>query len=132
VGADDANPNHLYIGPYGVHFDCGALTVPVDHGLSPGRRVPGQFALQVAAATNYTAPRGVLLWLVGGPGEAGSRITDEIAHQFSPAVLRDYRLVLISGRGTGENALNCPGLQQAMPSSPVWCETPRVSTGSLI
>jgi pimeloyl-ACP methyl ester carboxylesterase len=73
--------------------------------------------LRVASATNYSAPRGVLLWLVGGPGEAGSRMANEIARQFSAAVLRDYRLVLISGRGTGENALNCPELQQAMGSS---------------
>jgi pimeloyl-ACP methyl ester carboxylesterase len=59
----------------------------------------------------------VLVWLVGGPGEAGSRISDDIAQQFSSTVLHDYRLVLISDRGTGANALNCPALQRVMGSA---------------
>jgi pimeloyl-ACP methyl ester carboxylesterase len=65
-------------------------------------------------ADNTTAPRGVLVWLVGGPGAPGVGLTAVIAHQFDPAVLRDYRLVLFSSRGTGTGALHCPQLQQVM------------------
>jgi pimeloyl-ACP methyl ester carboxylesterase len=68
-------------------------------------------------ADNTTAPRGVLIWLVGGPGEPGVALTAVIAHQFDPAVLRDYRLVMISSRGTGDGALQCPQLQQVMGNS---------------
>ncbi|MGB8199395.1 MAG: alpha/beta fold hydrolase, partial [Pseudonocardiaceae bacterium] len=58
----------------------------------------------------------VLVWLVGGPGEPGVGLTAVIARQFDPAVLRDYRLVLFSSRGTG--ALQCPQLQQALSAVP--------------
>lgn len=68
-------------------------------------------------ADNTAAPRGVLIWLVGGPGEPGVGLTAVIAHQFDPAVLRDYRLVMISSRGTGDGALQCPQLQQVMGDS---------------
>jgi pimeloyl-ACP methyl ester carboxylesterase len=73
--------------------------------------------LKVSIANNVDAPRGVLLWLVGGPGEPGVPLTADITSGFDPAVLRDYRLVFISGRGTGENALRCPGLQDTLGSS---------------
>ncbi len=68
-------------------------------------------------ADNTAAPRGVLMWLVGGPGEPGVGLTAVIAHQFDPAVLRDYRLVMISSRGTGAGALQCPQPQQVMGDS---------------
>ncbi|MDQ4092010.1 MAG: alpha/beta hydrolase [Actinomycetota bacterium] len=92
--------------------------MPLDHpGLRAAPRQPGQLSLQVAMADNTTAPRGVLVWLVGGPGVPGVGLTAVIAHQFDPAVLRDYRLVLFSSRGTGAGALQCPELQQAMGDS---------------
>ncbi|MCA1694082.1 MAG: hypothetical protein LC749_04760, partial [Actinobacteria bacterium] len=82
-------------GPGGVTFSCATLTVPLDHaGLRAAPRQPGQLSLQVAMADNTAAPRGVLVWLVGGPGVPGVGLTAVIAHQFDPAVLRDYRLVL--------------------------------------
>lgn len=108
----------LFRGPGGVTFSCATLPVPLDHaGLREAPQQPGQLSLQVAMADNTTAPRGVLVWLVGGPGEPGVGLTAVIAHQFDPAVLRDYRLVLFSSRGTGTGALHCPQLQQVMGDS---------------
>jgi pimeloyl-ACP methyl ester carboxylesterase len=109
----------LFRGPGGVTFSCATLTVPLDHaGLREAPQQPGQLSLQVAMADNATAPRGVLVWLVGGPGEPGVGLTAVIARQFDPAVLRDYRLVLFSSRGTGTGtgtgAVHCPQLQQVM------------------
>ncbi|MGB8994585.1 MAG: alpha/beta fold hydrolase [Pseudonocardiaceae bacterium] len=105
-------------GPGGVTFSCATLSVPLDHpGLRAAPQQPGQLTLQVAMADNATAPRGVLMWLVGGPGEPGVGLTAVIARQFDPAVLRDYRLVMISSRGTGAGALHCPQLQQVMGNS---------------
>jgi pimeloyl-ACP methyl ester carboxylesterase len=102
----------------GVTFSCATLSVPLDHaGLRAAPQQPGQLSLQVAMADNTTAPRGVLMWLVGGPGEPGVGLTAVIARQFDPAVLRDYRLVMISSRGTGAGALQCPQLQQVMGDS---------------
>src|SRR5213596_2227891 len=48
-------------------FTCSTLVVPLDHH---GRR-PGVLRLDVAAADNVGAPRGVLLFLAGGPGQPG-------------------------------------------------------------
>jgi pimeloyl-ACP methyl ester carboxylesterase len=110
VGAGDQ-----FRGPGGVTFSCATLTVPVDHpGLRAAPRYPGQLSLPVAISDNAAAPRGVLVWLVGGPGTPGVGLTAVIARQFDPEVLRTYRLVLFSGRGTGPGALHCPALQQAL------------------
>ncbi len=114
----DAGAGGVFRGPGGVTFSCATLAVPLDHaGLRAAPRQPGQLSLQVAMADNTTAPRGVLVWLVGGPGAPGVGLTAVIAHQFDPAVLRDYRLVLFSARGTGTGALQCPQLQQVMSDS---------------
>jgi pimeloyl-ACP methyl ester carboxylesterase len=77
-------------------------------------------------ADNTTARHGVLVWLVGGPGAPGVSLTSVIARQLDPAVLRDYRLVLISTRGTGTGALSCPQLQQVMNQNNLAVPTPGV------
>ena len=117
-----------YLGPAGTQFDCATLSVPLDHGLLPGPRVPGQLSLQVAMTDNPAPSRGVLVWLVGGPGEPGSTMAAEIAQQFQPAVLHDYRLVLVSDRGTGAGALDCPALQHAVGSSDLAVPPPSAVT----
>ena len=115
ASAPDIGPGGRFRGPGGVTFSCATLTVPVDHpGLRAARRHPGQLSLSVAMSDNTAAPRGVLVWLVGGPGTPGVGLTAVIARQFDPEVLRTYRLVLFSGRGTGPGALRCPELQQAL------------------
>ncbi|MGH3827778.1 MAG: alpha/beta fold hydrolase, partial [Pseudonocardiaceae bacterium] len=116
LGATAPGP---FRGPGGVTFSCATLSVPLDHaGLRAGPQRPGRLSLQVAMADNITAPRGVLVWLAGGPGEPGVGLTAVIARQFDPAVLRDYRLVLFSARGTGTNALRCPQLQRSDQAVP--------------
>ncbi|HEX4249748.1 MAG TPA: alpha/beta fold hydrolase [Pseudonocardia sp.] len=115
IGADP--PGVVPNVPVTIAFHCGSLDVPLDHGLLPGPKTDGRLTLQVSVADNADAPRGVLVWLVGGPGEPGVPLTADITSGFDPAVLRDYRLVFISGRGTGENALNCPALQAGVGDS---------------
>jgi pimeloyl-ACP methyl ester carboxylesterase len=105
--------------PGGVTFSCATLTVPLDHpGLHPGPEPAGQLSLQVVMADNANAPRGVLVFLTGGPGQPGVPFAARAADQLlDPMVVRDYRLVLIDQRGTGGGALQCPQLQQVMGSS---------------
>jgi pimeloyl-ACP methyl ester carboxylesterase len=62
------------------------------------------------------APRGVLLFLTGGPGQPGVGFIGRIAHVLGPAA-RGYRLVLYDQRGTGAGALSCGALQAAMGTS---------------
>ena len=97
-------------------FTCSTLTVPFDH---TGRH-PGTLDLQVATADNADAPKGVLLFLTGGPGQGGVRTISRIAKQRLPEVAKDYRIVMLDQRGTGEfGALRCPGLQAQMGSSDI-------------
>ena len=96
-------------------FTCSTLTVPLDHS----DHVPGTLHLQVAAADNVNAPRGVLLFLTGGPGQPGVPFITRIASRLGP-VLKDYRLVMFDQRGTGQfGAINCPALQAAVGSSDI-------------
>jgi pimeloyl-ACP methyl ester carboxylesterase len=89
-------------------FTCSTLTVPLDHS----GHVSGTLDLQVATADNTTAPKGTLLFLTGGPGQAGLIAATRTVVDRLPEVARDYRFVFIDQRGTGEfGALRCPQLQ---------------------
>jgi pimeloyl-ACP methyl ester carboxylesterase len=92
-------------------FTCSYLTVPLDHQ----GRAKGELGLQVAVQDG-PAPRGVLLFLTGGPGQPGAPFAARVASRLGPMV-QGYRLVMIDQRGTGANALQCPGLQAQMGSS---------------
>jgi pimeloyl-ACP methyl ester carboxylesterase len=94
------------------HVTCARLVVPLDHS----GRTPGSLSLRVAMAGPAHPPRGVLLWLTGGPGEAGviflARIEKELGSE-----LHGYRVVMLDQRGTGAGALRCPALQRAVGAS---------------
>src|SRR5262245_21313194 len=94
-------------------FTCSTLAVPLDHS---GPRQTGTLHLNVAAADNTKASRGVLLVLTGGPGQPGVPYVAKIAKALA-GVLPDYRLVMYDQRGTGSGALDCPALQSAMGAS---------------
>jgi len=93
-------------------FSCGSLSVRLD----PYGGAPGRLSLRVAVADVATAPRGVLLFLTGGPGEPGIPFVPRIVGRLGPA-LRGYRLVMLDQRGTGAGALDCPALQRQMGAS---------------
>jgi pimeloyl-ACP methyl ester carboxylesterase len=100
-------------------FTCSTLAVPLDHF----GRVRGTLRLQVAAADNADAPRGVLLLLTGGPGQPGVPFVTRLTARLAP-VLHAYRLVMFDQRGTGQlGAINCPALQAEVGSSDVAAPT---------
>jgi pimeloyl-ACP methyl ester carboxylesterase len=91
-------------------FTCATLSVPLDRAHPDARTLP----LRVAMETDRSAPRGVLLALTGGPGQGGVSFAPTIAKRVGPEVMAAYRLVMLDQRGTGNTALRCPALQQAM------------------
>jgi pimeloyl-ACP methyl ester carboxylesterase len=95
-------------------FTCSTLTVPLDRS----GRLPGTLQLNVAVADNRAAPRSVLLFLTGGPGQPGVPAVARIAQRLAP-VMRAYRLVMIDQRGTGGTAIQCPELQRQVGSSDI-------------
>ncbi len=68
---------------------------------------------------NADAPRGVLLFLTGGPGQPGVPFIDGISARM-PELTKNYRFVMIDQRGTGEfGAIDCPKLQAEVGSSDI-------------
>ena len=106
-------------------FTCSFLTVPLD----PGRHVRGTLRLQVAAGNNTTAPRGVLLFLTGGPGQPGVPFISRISARLAP-LFPAYQLVMFDQRGTGQfGAIDCPALQKAVGSSDITVPPPAAVVG---
>ncbi|WP_394825872.1 alpha/beta fold hydrolase [Pendulispora albinea] len=102
-------------------FTCSTLDAPLDYR-HPARET---LKLQVATADNADAPKGVLLFLTGGPGQPGVPFISRLKTRI-PEVANDYRLVMIDQRGTGElGAIDCPALQREIGGgSDIWTPTP--------
>jgi pimeloyl-ACP methyl ester carboxylesterase len=98
--------------PHAKGFSCGTLTVPLDWA----GQARGTLRLQVGLQDDARAPRGVLLFLTGGPGQPGVQFIASIHRLLGPA-FSGYRLAMIDQRGTGAGALRCPALQAAAGSS---------------
>lgn len=105
-------------------FTCSVLKVRLDHS----GKAPGTLTLRVAVADNADAPRGVLLNLTGGPGQGGVDFIPRVRTRMRK-VLRQYRLVMLDQRGTGEAALRCPALQRAMGTSDLTVPPPGAVEG---
>jgi pimeloyl-ACP methyl ester carboxylesterase len=71
------------------------------------------------------APRGVLLFLTGGPGQPGIPFLTRIRTRLRSEVA-GYRLVMYDQRGTGAGALECPGLQRAAGASDLTVVRPAI------
>src|SRR5262249_58969810 len=95
-------------------FTCSMLAVPLDHS----GHAPGTLRLQVAAGNNTGAPRGVLLFLTGGPGQPGVPFVSRIRSRLAP-LFPQYRLALFDQRGARPlGALRRPAPPAALGSSP--------------
>jgi len=91
-------------------FTCGDLGVPLDRTDPDGRTLP----VRVAVESDARADRGLLVVLAGGPGQAGLPLLPRIVRSLGRPVVAAYRIAVLDQRGTGANALRCPGLQAAM------------------
>jgi pimeloyl-ACP methyl ester carboxylesterase len=89
---------------------CSTLKVPLDRSRQGGETLP----LNVAVEGADTAP--VFLFLSGGPGEPGVSFLPRARKWLGPQIDK-VRLVAFDQRGTGEDALDCPRLQQQMGAS---------------
>ncbi len=96
----------------GDAFSCSTLRVP----LSRTGASRGMVNLPVAVQRTSDAPRGVLLLLTGGPGQAGLAAGPALVERLGEA-LTGYRVVVLDQRGTGADAISCRELQGSVGSS---------------
>jgi pimeloyl-ACP methyl ester carboxylesterase len=92
-------------------FTCSTLTVPLDRS----GKVRGTLKLRIAVQ-EADAPRGIIVFLTGGPGQPGEPFAARISSRLA-GVTGGYRIVMFDQRGTGAGALRCPALQAQMGSS---------------
>jgi pimeloyl-ACP methyl ester carboxylesterase len=125
AAAPASGPSPRLTGPHrcpGITgFTCATLVVPLDHA----GQTRGSLHLQVGYATIADAPRGVLLFLSGGPGQPGVAFLPRVQSRLG-SDLRGYRLVMFDQRGTGAGALRCPALQLAAGASDLVVPPPGV------
>jgi pimeloyl-ACP methyl ester carboxylesterase len=97
-------------------FACRAIVVPL-HRRGPHAGDGRTLTLRVAVQ-EVPAPKGDLLFLSGGPGQAGIPFAARLASRLREAAA-GYRLVVLDQRGTGANALRCDALQRQVGTSDI-------------
>lgn len=109
AGVAVAAPNASAAGPFAPcaqnGLECATLTVPLDY--SGG--TAGSISLHAEELPAAGTPRGVMLLLAGGPGQASAQVFD-LAHQgaYWQSFFPGYTLVAYDDRGTGNSgALDC-------------------------
>ena len=98
-------------------FRCVAFTVPL-HRRGPLRGDGKTLTLRAAVQDLPAAPKGDLLFLAGGPGQAGIPFAARLASRLRDSIA-GYRLVIVDQRGTGANALRCEALQREAGTSDI-------------
>ena len=94
----------------GGGFTCSTLRVPLDRA-DPAK---AGLSLLVAMEEEASAPRGLLVVLAGGPGQAGVPLVERLVETLGAEVVDAYRVAVLDQRGTGATALRCAALQEAM------------------
>lgn len=111
-----AAPMPRLVGAHACHgvagVTCAWLSVPLDHA----GQATGALRLTVGLQRSVRSPRGVMLFLSGGPGQPGVPLLAHVLSRLGSALV-GYRLVMFDQRGTGAGALQCPALQAAAGSS---------------
>jgi pimeloyl-ACP methyl ester carboxylesterase len=88
-------------------WKCITLTLPADHFHDSGMTTKVTFALK--RHTGSGPAKGVWVTITGGPGSAGIYSAVEYTDTFAPSVRRDYDLVFMDQRGSGQSGgFTCP------------------------
>jgi pimeloyl-ACP methyl ester carboxylesterase len=84
---------------------CGTISVPLDYSGAN----PGQLSLYMEELPAAATPRGVMLMLAGGPGQASAETFDLASHgKYWQSYFPGYTLLTYDDRGTGKSgALDC-------------------------
>ncbi len=107
---------------------CTTLTLPLDpRANDPEKTIDITFALSFASVES----RGILFYVVGGPGGSGLASADGYLSAFNPSLTEYMDIVFIDQRGTGpDHGLICPTAQAAFDMAPVTLADPKGVTAA--
>ena len=90
-------------------LSCTTMTLPLDHKANdPTQTIDITFALSVASVES----RGILFYLVGGPGGSGLASVESSLSSFDERLTQYMDVVFVDQRGTGpDHGLTCPRAQ---------------------
>jgi pimeloyl-ACP methyl ester carboxylesterase len=101
---------------------CVTLAVPVDH------RANDQSAkLKITFAVSFASEesKGVLFYVVGGPGGSGVSVADDYLGAFDERLTQNMDIVFFDQRGVGpEHGIECPVAQAVFDAAELPVETP--------
>jgi pimeloyl-ACP methyl ester carboxylesterase len=87
---------------------CVTLEVPVDHRANTGPTVEIEYAVSFATGES----KGVLIYVVGGPGGSGLAVADDYLSAFNAKLTENMDIVFFDQRGIGpDHGLTCPKAQ---------------------
>lgn len=103
-------------------LSCTTLTLPLDpRSNDPEKTIDITFALSFAGVES----RGILFYVVGGPGGSGLASADGYLSAFNESLTDYMDIVFIDQRGTGpDHGLSCPFAQAAFDLAPVSLDDP--------
>lgn len=96
-------------------LSCTTVTMPLDHQANdPSRTIEITFALSFASVES----RGILAYIVGGPGASGLSAVEDYLQSFDGQLSQYLDIVFIDQRGTGPtHGLSCPVAQGIFDSA---------------
>jgi pimeloyl-ACP methyl ester carboxylesterase len=112
--ASEANELKAVIDKMGGHacelgsLTCVTLEVPVDHRANTGPTIKIEHAISFATGES----KGVLFYVVGGPGGSGIAVADDYLSAFDEKLTQNMDIVFFDQRGIGpDHGLTCPKAQ---------------------
>lgn len=109
---DTLDPHPCYVG----ELTCVTITAPLDHN-KPGdnRTLDVEFSIHFATGEH----KGVLLYFVGGPGQAGVALGSDYIPWMDASLREHYDIVFFDQRGTGpDSGLSCTNASYAFWQEP--------------
>ena len=89
-------------------LECVALEVPMDHRANSGPTIKIEHAVSFATGTS----KGVLFYVVGGPGGSGLAVADDYLAAFDEKLTQNMDIVFFDQRGVGpDHGFTCPKAQ---------------------
>lgn len=92
------------------NLTCVSIEVPVDHRANAGPTIKIEFSVSFASEES----KGVLFYVVGGPGGSGIGVADDYLAAFDERLTKNMDIVFFDQRGVGpDHGIECPKAQGA-------------------